>query len=150
VKVLFLKDVPNVARAGEIKEVSDGYAMNFLLPKGLAKRASADVQSQFESQKKAEAKRLAAQEAGMQALAAKLTGRVFTIKAKTGGGEKIYGSITNADIASEISRVIGVEIDKRKVELSDAIRTLGTYEVPVKLYKDISPRVKVKIVGAEG
>jgi large subunit ribosomal protein L9 len=150
VKVLFLKDVPNVARAGEIKEVTDGYAMNFLLPKSMAKRASPDVQNQFESQKKAEAKRLATQEAEMQALAAKLTGRVFIIKAKTGGGEKIYGSITNADIATEISRVIGLEIDKRKVGLPDAIRTLGTYDVPVKLYKDIAPKVKVKIVGMDG
>ena len=146
-KVLFLKDVTNVARAGEIKEVSDGYATNFLLPKKLAERASADVQNRFESQKKAEAKRAAQQEAEMQALAAKISGRVFTLKAKTGGGEKLYGSITNADIAQEISRVVGEDIDKRKVELTDAIRALGTYEVPVKLYKDITPKAKVKVVG---
>ncbi len=148
-KVLFLKDVPNVARAGDIKEVSDGYATNFLLPKKLAERATADVQNRFESQKKAEAKRQAEVEGEMKALAAKLSGRVFTLKAKTGGGEKLYGSITNADIAQEISRVLGEEIDKRKVELTEAIRALGTYEVPVKLYKDITPKVKVKVVAGE-
>ena len=149
-KVLFLKDVPNVARAGEIKEVSDGYAMNFLLPKKFAERATSGVQNRFEAQKKAEAKKVAEQEASMKELAAKLSGRVFTLKAKTGGGEKLYGSITNADIAHEISRVLGEEIDKRKVELADAIRSLGTYEVPVKLYKDITPKVKVKVVAEEG
>ena len=146
-KVLFLKDVANVAHAGEIKEVSDGYAMNFLLPKGLAQRASADVQSRFESQKKAQARRAAEQEAEIRALAAKLAGRVFTLKAKTGGGEKLYGSVTNADIAAEISRVIGEDIDKRKVELPDAIRSLGTYEIAIKLHRDVAPRVKVKVVG---
>jgi len=145
-KVLFLKDVANVARAGEIKEVSDGYATNFLLPKKLAERASTDVQNRFESQKRSEAKRAAEQEAGMKALAAKISGRVFTLTAKTGGGEKLYGSITTADIAAEVSSVLGLEIDKRKVELSESIRTLGTYEASIKLYKDISPQIKVKIV----
>ncbi len=149
-KVLFLKDVINVARAGEIKEVSDGYASNFLLPKKLAERASTDVQNRFESQKRAEVKRAAEQEAEMQALAAKMNGKVFTLKAKTGGGEKLYGSITNADIAAEISKAIGVDIDKRKVELPEAIRALGTYDVGIKLFKDITPKVKVKVVSLEG
>lgn len=145
-KVLFLKDVPNVAHAGEIKEVSDGYATNFLLPKKLGERATADVQNRFESQKRAEAKRVAEQEAEMKALAAKITGRVFTITAKTGGGEKLYGSITNADVAVVVSQTLGTEIDKRKVELPEAIRALGTYDVSVKLYKNICPQIKVKIV----
>lgn len=147
-KVLFLKDVPNVARAGEIKEVSDGYATNCLLPKKLAERATTDVQNRFEAQKRAEAKRIAEQEAEMKALAAKISGRVFTIVAKTGGGEKLYGSITNADIATTVSQAINIEIDKRKVELSDAIRTLGTYDVGIKLYKNINPKIKIKIVPA--
>jgi hypothetical protein len=82
-KVLFLKDVANVARAGEIKEVADGYATNFLLPKKMAQRASADVQNSFEAHKKAEAKRAAEERAEMQALADKISGRVFNLKAKT-------------------------------------------------------------------
>ncbi len=145
-KVLFLKDVANVARAGEIKEVSDGYAANYLLPKNLAQRASVDVQNRFEAQKRAGAKRAAEQEAETKALAAKISGQTFTITAKTGGREKLYGSITNADIATEVSRILGVEIDKRKVELPEAIRALGTYDVCIKLHKDISPKIKVKIV----
>ena len=149
-KVLFLQDVTNVARAGEIKEVSDGYATNYLLPKKLAQRASADVQNKYESQKRSEARRAAEQEAEMKALAARLSGRVFTLKAKTGGGEKLYGSITTADIAQEISKATGMEIDKRKVELPEAIRALGTYEVGIKLFKDITPKVKVKVVSLEG
>jgi large subunit ribosomal protein L9 len=145
-KVLFLKDVANVASAGEIKEVSDGYAVNFLLPKKLAERASTDVQNRFDSQKKAEVRRLAEQEAAMQALAAKISGRVFTLKAKTGGGDKLYGSITNSDIAAEISSAVGQEIDKRKVEMADAIRSLGAYEVSIRLSRDITPKVKVRVV----
>jgi large subunit ribosomal protein L9 len=148
-KVLFLKDVANVARAGEIKEVSDGYASNFLIPKKLAEHATADVQNRFESQKKAEAKRLSEQEDEMRTLAAKISSRVFILKVKTGGGEKLYGSITNADIAREISSVLGEEIDKRKIDLADAIRALGTYEIPVKLYKDIAPKAKIKVVPLE-
>ncbi|MCL2150551.1 MAG: 50S ribosomal protein L9 [Dehalococcoidia bacterium] len=145
-KVLFLKDVSNVAHAGEIKEVSDGYATNYLLPKKLAQRASADVQNRFEAQRRSEAKRVAEQAAEMKALADKISGRVFTLAAKTGGGEKLYGSVTNADIAAEVSRTIGVEIDKRKIEMTEVIRALGSYDVSIKLYKNLSPRIKVKIV----
>ena len=147
-KVLFLKDVKDVARTGEIKEVSDGYATNFLLPKKLAERATTDVQNRFESQKRATAKRAAEQEAEIKALAAKISGHVFTIAAKTGGGDKLYGSITNTDIAAEVSKILGLEIDKRKVELPETIRTLGTYDINVKLSKDIHPQIKVKIVPA--
>jgi len=147
-KVLFIKDVTNVAHAGEIKEVSDGYATNFLLPKKLAERASTDVQNRFEAQKRAETKRAAELEAKMKALADKISGRVFTLTAKTGGGEKLYGSITNADIAVEVSKVLGLDIDKRKVELSEPIRVLGTYDAIVKLHKDISPQIRVKIIPA--
>ena len=148
-KVLFLQDVPNVARAGEIKQVSDGYAMNFLLPKKLAERASADVQKRFETQKRADAKRAAEQEAEMKLLSARLNGKVFTLKAKTGGGEKLYGSITNTDIAAEISKSIGINIDKRKVELPESIHSLGVYDVSIKLNKDCVPRIKVKVTSLE-
>ena len=145
-KVLFLKDVPNVAQAGEIKEVSDGHATNYLLPKKLAERATTDVQSRFDAQTKAKAKRIAEQEAEMKALADKISGRVFTMTAKTGGGEKLYGSITNADIAIVVSQALGLEMDKRKIELPETIRSLGTYDISIKLHKNITPRIKVKIV----
>ena len=149
-KVIFLKDVPNVARAGEAKEVSDGYASNYLLPKKLAVRASADVQGKFEAQKRAEDRKLAEQEAEAQALADKIKGKVFTIAGKTGGGERLYGAVTAADIAAELSKATGTDIDKRKVELAEPIRKLGTYDVGVKLYHEIAPTVKVKVVALEG
>ncbi len=148
-KVLFLKDVPNVAREGEIKEVNDGYATNFLLPKKLAVRATASVQNQFEAQKRAEERRLAEQESEARALASKINGKTFIVKAKTGGGERLYGAITAADIAAELSRDAGAEIDRRKIELPESIRKLGAYEVTIKLYRDINPRVTVKVVAQE-
>jgi len=123
--------------------------MNFLLPKGMAKRASPDVQSQFESQKKAEAKRLARRKQRCRRLRQSSRAGIYS-QGEDRRGEKIYGSITNADIASEISRVIGIEIDKRKIELPDANPHARYVRSTVKLHKDIAPKVKVKIVGTEG
>jgi large subunit ribosomal protein L9 len=150
VRVIFLKDVPNVGRAGEAKEVSDGYATNFLLPKKLAVKASPDMQGKYEAQKRAEARKLAAVEAEAQALADKIKGKTFTLSAKTGGGERLYGAITAADVAAELSKAAGTPIDKRKVELPESLRKIGTYEVTVKLHAGIAPTVKVKVVPQEG
>jgi large subunit ribosomal protein L9 len=150
VRVIFLKEVPNVGREGEAKEVSDGYATNFLLPKKLAVKASPDMQSKYEAQKRAEAKKLAVAEAEAQALADKIKGKTFTLSGKTGGGERLYGAITAADVAAVLSKAAGATIDKRKVELPEAIRKLGTYDVTVKLYAGIAPTVKVKVIPQEG
>ena len=141
-KVLFLKDVPNVAHAGEIKEVSDGYARNFLIPLKNAVAATPDVQRQYEARQRAEKKQLAEQEAGLRKLAGLLEGKTVPIKAKTGGGTKLYGSITSADIAAGLLKVTGIEIDKRKIEMPDGIRQLGTYEVGIKLGRDVPPKSK--------
>jgi large subunit ribosomal protein L9 len=148
-KVLFLKDVPNVAHAGEIKEVSDGYARNFLIPLKNAVAATPDVQRQYEARQRAEKKQLAEQEASLRKLAGLLEGKTVPITAKTGGGTKLYGSITSADIAAGLLKVTGIEIDKRKIEMPDGIRQLGTYEVGIKLGRDVTPKIKVKVSDEE-
>lgn len=148
-KVIFLQDIPNVAKAGSIREVADGYAVNYLLPKKLAQCASSGVQQRLESKNKAEAKRVAEQDAEMKALAEKIAGIVLTFKAKTGGADKLYGSITSSDIAAELSRSAGVEIDRRKVELPQPIHALGIYDVNLHLYKDINASLKVKVESTE-
>jgi len=148
-KVLFLKDVPNVAHAGEIKEVSDGYARNFLIPLKNAVAATPDVQRQYEARQRAEKKQLAEQEASLRKLAGLLEGKTVPIKAKTGGGTKLYGSITSADIAAGLLKVTGIEIDKRKIEMPDGIRQLGTYEVGIKLGRDVTPKIKVEVSDEE-
>jgi len=148
-KVIFFKDVPNVARAGEIKEVNDGYARNFLIPKKLAAIAHADVQQHVEAERRAASRRQATAEAEMEALAKQLEGKSISLTGKVGAKDQLYGSITSADIAAELSRVIGSEIDKRKVELAEPIRHTGTFEATIRLSAELTPKIKVNVSGKE-
>ena len=148
-KVIFLKDVPNVAKAGEAKEVNDGYARNFLIPKKLAALAQGDVQQHFEAEQRAIARRQAQAEAEMEALAKKIEGKIINLKSKVGAKDQLYGSITNADVAEALSKLIGSEIDKRKVELAEPIRHTGTFDAVVRLTGELTPGIKVKITREE-
>ena len=148
-KVIFLKDVPNVAKAGEAKEVNDGYARNFLIPKKLAALAQGDVQQHFEAEQRAVARRLAQAEAELEALAKTIGGKTVTLKSRVGAKEQLYGSITNSDVADALSKLIGSEIDKRKVELAEPIRHTGTFDAIVRLNGEKTPGIKVKITREE-
>ncbi len=148
-KVIFLKDVPNVAKAGEAKEVNDGYARNFLIPKKLAALAQGDVQQHFEAEQRAIARRQAQAEAEIEALAKKIEGKVVNLKSKVGAKDQLYGSITNTDVAEALSKLIGSEIDKRKVELAEPIRHTGTFDALVRLNAELTPGIKVKITREE-
>lgn len=144
-KVLFVKDVKGTARGGEVKEVADGFARNFLLPKGLAVVAtegaqrSVSVQKQIAQTKKERAKTEA------EALAEQLAGIRVTFKAKVGDQHRLYGSITSADIAEAVSKELGQELDKRKIELGEPLKHLGEFQVPVRVTADLEPRVTVVI-----
>jgi large subunit ribosomal protein L9 len=148
-KVIFLEDVPNVARAGESKEVADGYGRHFLLPRKLAVLANSRASAIVEAQLKKIAKRRELEEAEMAELASKLDGMEVTIKARAGARDRLYGSITSADIADELSRSAGLVVDKRKVELEEPIRQLGSYEVTVRFTHDIAAVVRLAVVGDE-
>ena len=148
-KVIFLKDVPNVAKAGEAKEVNEGYARNFLIPKKLAALAQGDVQQHFEAEQRAIARRQAQAEAEMETLAKKIEGKIINLKSKVGAKDQLYGSITNADVAEALSKLIGSEIDKRKVELAEPIRHTGTFDAVVRLTGELTPGIKVKITREE-
>ncbi len=146
-KVVFLQDVPNVAKAGEIKEVAAGYGRNFLIPKKLALLATFEAISQAEARdKKIEEVRLNAE---LIELARQLEGKEVSLKARAGARDRIYGSITSADIASELNNATGLVIDKRKIELDEPIRQLGSYEVAIRLAKDIIPKVRVTVTEEE-
>ncbi|MFC2001103.1 50S ribosomal protein L9 [Chloroflexota bacterium] len=145
-KVIFLDDVPNVANAGEIKDVADGYGRNFLIPKKLAVIAGPAAANVAEAQLKMRARRQAETEAEMVELAKQLEGQEVILKARTGAKERLYGSITSADIADELSNHAGLVVDKRKIELDEPIRQLGNYEVAIRLAKDIIPRIKLVVV----
>ena len=148
-KVIFLQDVPNVARAGEIKEVASGYGRNFLIPKKLALLANLPALSTIKTQLKTEASSEVQTEDRLAELAQELEGKEITLKARAGAKDHLYGSITSADIAAELENNSGVVIDKRKIELTDPIRQLGSYEVAIKLAKDIIPKIKVTVTEKE-
>ena len=143
-KVVFMEDVPNVGKAGQIKEVADGYGKNFLIPHKLAMPAKAGDIKNVEAQIKARARVAAKTESEMKALAAELEGKEITIKAKVGQQGRLYGSITSADIAVGLESSMKVNID-----LMEPIRSAGTYEVPIKLGKDIAAKIKVTVVSEE-
>jgi len=145
-KVIFLQDVPQVAQAGQIKEVADGYARNYLIPRKLAALAQSQAVSQVESKVKKLEIRLTAE---MQEIAGKLEGKEISLQAKAGAKDKLYGSITSADIAAQLQSATGLEIDKRKIELEEPIRQLGSYEITLKLGKDIAPKIKVTVTEEE-
>jgi len=148
-KVIFLQDVPNVARVGEIKEVANGYGRNFLIPKKLALPASSPAISLIEAQRKINARNQRQTEAEAVELANQLDGREVFLKAQTGAKDRLYGSITNADIAAELESATGLVIDKKKIELAKPIHQLGSYEVTIRLAKDVIPKIKVTVTEKE-
>ncbi len=148
-RVIFLQDVPNVARAGEIKEVANGYGRNYLLPRKLAMPANASATALLETQRRIEARHQAENEAQLLELANQLEGSEVNLKARAGAKDRIYGSITTADITAELENSLGLIVDRRKIELAEPIRQLGSYEVTVRLSKDIIPKIRVTVAGEE-
>jgi len=148
-KVVFIEDVPSVAGVGEIKEVADGYGRNYLIPRKLAVLADARAMQIVEAQKRKKAQQEAETEKEMQELAKRLEGLELAIKAKAGAKEKLYGSITNADIAEELSKSTGLEVDRRKIELEKPIQEIGSYKIAIRLTRDIVPSIKLNVVEEE-
>ena len=145
-KVVFLNDVPNIAQAGDIKDVTSGYARNFLIPKGFAMVANAQAMDIVEAQRRSRARQEAETEAEFKALAEELEGKEVSIEARVGAQEQLYGSVTNADIAAALE-AMGMVVDKRKIELEEPIRQVGSQDVTIKLSKDITPKIKVTVTG---
>ena len=148
-KVIFLQDVPNVARAGEIKEVASGYGRNFLIPRKMALLASSPAVELMETQRKIRARNQQQTESELAEVAEKLDGREIFLKARVGAKERLYGSITNADIAAELENATGLVIDKKKIELDKPFNQLGSYDVDIRLAKDVIPRIKVTVTEEE-
>jgi large subunit ribosomal protein L9 len=148
-RVAFLKDVPNVAKSGEIKEVADGYARNFLIPKKLAALVNPKITNQLEAELKTENKKQWQITQKFSKMAEQLDNKEITLKAKVGAKDRLYGSITSADIANELARTSRLDIDKRKIELPEPIRELGSFDVTIRLAKDIVPKIRVNVIEQE-
>lgn len=144
-KVIFLKDVKGTAKKGEVKEVSDGYARNFLIAKGIAKEANQSNLNDHKQQEKARELKVQKDEEDAVELGAKLKDTQVTIYAKAGEGGKLFGAITSKDIVEQMKKQHNVEFDKRKILLPEPIKTLGTINVEVKLHPKVSTTIIVEI-----
>ena len=146
-KVIFLEDVPQVARAGDVKEVAEGFGRNYLLPRRLARLATAGAVKQLEEQRHVVARRETKLEHQSEGLSAQMGQLALTIQARVGRQGRLYGSVTSGHIAEELSRAIGESIDRRKIELEAPIRQTGTYQVPVKLGPNAEAVITVVVQG---
>ncbi len=144
-KVIFKADVKGQGKKGEVKEVSDGYARNYLIPRGLAVEATKGNLKQLEAEKEKEAERQAQQKAAAEELAAKLNQMVLTIPAKAGEGGRLFGAVTAKRLAEELSSQ-GVKVDRKTIQLSEPIRELGTTQVEIRLYPGVQAILRVQVV----
>jgi large subunit ribosomal protein L9 len=144
-EVILKEDVANLGHRGDVVKVADGYGRNFLLPRKLALQATLANKVVIEQMKSAAARRFATEKAQAEELATKLTPIVLSFTRKSGEAGQLFGSVTSADIAAEIETK-GVEIDRRKIQLAEPIKTVGEYDVAIKLHREVTAHVKVKVV----
>lgn len=144
-KVIFQKDVKGKGKKGEVKEVAEGYARNFLIPQGLAVAASEENMKTLQAQKNSAAKREEQEKQNARDLADKLEKLTITVKAKAGEGGRLFGSITNKQI-SEVLEKQKIKVDKRKIEMEEPIRSLGVTRVPVKLHPEVTATLNVHVI----
>lgn len=144
-KVILKQDIKNLGKKENMVEVSDGYARNYLFPRGLAVEASSVNINVMNTRKEAEKTKKDRELAAAKQLAAKLNETTVVIKTKTGENGRLFGSITSKDIADKLKSDFNMEVDKKKINLPDAIKSLGTLEVEVKLYPEVSARLTVKV-----
>jgi large subunit ribosomal protein L9 len=145
VRIVLRSDMGGLGKRGDILEVSDGYARNFLLPKGHAIPANAGVESQANAMRRSRDLRDSRDREAAETVARKLVPQVIRVTARAGAEGKLFGSITSADVVEAVAAQTGVELDRRKLQLDEPIKSLGTHEVPVKLHSDVEFRVTVEV-----
>jgi large subunit ribosomal protein L9 len=144
-KVIFLKDVKGKGKKGEVKNVADGYAHNFLIKQGLAVEANNANVSSLNAQKKKQEQEAIEELEQMQHLKIQLEELTVQLRAKSGEGGRLFGSVTSKQIADELKKSHNIKLDKRKLELPDGIRSLGFTNVPVRLHPEVTATVKVQV-----
>ena len=148
-KVVLLADVKGIGKKGELVNVSDGYARNFLFPKKLAKEANAQALNELKNAEESKAFKIKQETEAAQASADKINGKSVSILAKAGQGGKLFGSVTAKEIAEAIKKQYGVDVDKRKIDTKGDMKAFGTYECEVKLYSGITATVKAVVTEKE-
>jgi large subunit ribosomal protein L9 len=145
VKIVLRADVDNLGNKGDLVDVAPGYARNYLVPKGLAIAASAGVTRQAEAMRRSRQVRDRREKEGAEATARQLAAKRIEIKARSGEGGRLFGSVTSTDIAEAVEAQTGVKLDRRKLHL-EPIKTLGTHEVPVRLHGEVEVPVTIEVV----
>ncbi|MYH41815.1 MAG: 50S ribosomal protein L9 [Chloroflexi bacterium] len=148
-KVVFLETVEGSGTMGEVKNVANGYARNFLLPRGLAAPATASLLERAEELAREEERRQRAQDEGAEELASRLRGHALVMAVRVGEQGRLYGSVTSADLAEKAGEILGEELDRRRVLLPEVIRSVGVYSVPLRLSRNVVPDVQVVVVDSE-
>lgn len=146
-KVIFLKDVKGKGKSGEVREVSEGYARNYLLPQNLAVPANKGTLSQLEAKKKRKKEQEKEEREKAEQLKAQIEKVTIELKAKSGEGGRLFGSITSKQIVQEFKKM-DISVDKHKIDLPEPIRTLGYSDVPLKLHPEVTAKVKVHVTEA--
>ena len=144
-KVIFNTDVRGQGKKGEMKEVSDGYARNYLMPRGLASPATADAVNALKLKEKAKAAQMAKEKAAAEENAKRLSGAVVQISARAGQGGRLFGAVTSQEIAEALREQHGIEIEKNKIVQAEPIKQFGSYEVKAKLGYEVSGTINVLV-----
>jgi large subunit ribosomal protein L9 len=147
-KVVLREDVDNLGKKGDLVDVADGYARNFLVPRGLALKATAGIQKQADAMRRNREVRDTRDREAAQALAARFEGRTISIKARAGAEGKLFGSVTAVDIAEAVQKQTGAEIDRRRIALDEPLKELGGVDLPVRLHPDVVATVHVEVEAA--
>jgi large subunit ribosomal protein L9 len=149
-KVLFKKDVTDVAKAGQVKDVADGYARNYLIPRGLAVAATPGALKQVADVQAIAARHAAEEEQSAQKLKEKLEAQPIVVEAKAGQQGRLYGSVTNADVAGAIQKQLGVAVDRHNLDIPDPVRQVGSYQVSVRVHRAVTAMVTVEVRAVGG
>ena len=147
-KVILRTDVNELGKRGDVLDVSDGYARNYLVPKGLAMKATSGATGQAASMRRARDLRDAQDRSAAETLATTLVPKVITVSARAGAEGRLFGSVTASDIAGAIEEQTGVQIDRRKLVLPEPVKSLGTHVVPAKLHADVEFPITVEVVAS--
>jgi large subunit ribosomal protein L9 len=146
VKVILRSDVADVGKKGDIVEVADGFARNYLVPKGFALKATDGNIQQAASMRRARDIRDAKDRGAAEEVAQKLVPKIITVKAKAGAEGRLFGSVTSADVAAAVEEQTGIELDRRKLHLDEPIKSLGTHQVATRLHTDVEFAITVEVV----
>jgi large subunit ribosomal protein L9 len=148
-RVVLRSDVENLGNKGDMVDVADGYARNYLVPKGLAIKATPGAQKQADAMRRNREMHERKTREAAQALATRLAGGTVEIRARAGAEGRLFGSVTTSDIADAVQEQLGVEIDRRRLELEEPLKELGVVDVPLRLHADVDAAVRVAVVAAQ-